>query len=58
MERDLQDNLMEDFNYFKVPPKKDALEKSSFGESHKNIMYVYFSESLQLLLIKGAAGSP
>lgn len=51
MERDLQDNLMEDFNYFKVPPKKDALTKNSFGESHKNIMYVSLSESSQGLLI-------
>lgn len=57
MERDFQDNLMEDFNYFKVFLKKDVLEKSLFGELYKNIMYLYFFEFLQLLLIKGVVGS-
>lgn len=40
---------MEDFNYFKVPPKKDAV-KMNYLKRYKNIMYVYLLGVVKLLL--------
>lgn len=45
MERDLQDNLMEDFNYFQVnpPPQKDVFKRFHLGDHIKLSMCISLS---------------
>lgn len=37
MERDLEDNLMEDFNYFRVPPQKRCFQEEFIWGNHIKI---------------------